>query len=88
MSISVGNETMKSKPETRSQAARQIPDDDANMRKPPDGDTEPDEMPDDDLSDLDDCAVAVADDDRWEVFLLDDDETDPLPEYGDFWFPD
>jgi hypothetical protein len=25
------------------------------------------------------------DDDRWEVFVPDDDERDPQPDYGDFW---
>jgi hypothetical protein len=29
----------------------------------------------------------LEDDDRWDVFILDDDG-EPLPEYGDFWFPD
>src|SRR5262245_45549052 len=27
-------------------------------------------------------------DDRWDVFILDDGDHDPLPDYGDFWFPD
>ena len=25
------------------------------------------------------------DDERWEAFILDDDEWDPQPGYGDFW---
>lgn len=25
------------------------------------------------------------DEDPWEAFVPDDDETDPQPEYGDFW---
>jgi hypothetical protein len=28
------------------------------------------------------------DDSRWDVFLPDDDEIDPLPEPGDFWCDD
>jgi len=28
------------------------------------------------------------DDERWEAFVLDDDEFDPQPEYGDFWTAD
>jgi hypothetical protein len=28
------------------------------------------------------------DDERWEAFVLDDDEFDPQPEYGDFWTVD
>jgi hypothetical protein len=43
--------------------------------------------PESDKGDLDECDVEVVDDDRWDVFILDDDD-DPLPEYGDFWFPD
>jgi hypothetical protein len=38
----------------------------------------PDEITEADEDDLDDG--------RWDIFLLDD--GDPLPEYGDFWFPD
>jgi hypothetical protein len=26
-----------------------------------------------------------AEDDRWDVFIADDDERDPLPDAGDFW---
>jgi hypothetical protein len=41
----------------------------------------------DDDSDLDDIDVALlADDADWDVFIPDDDECDPLPEIGDFWF--
>ena len=29
--------------------------------------------------------VAQSDDSRWDAFLLDEDECDPLPEDGDFW---
>ncbi len=39
-------------------------------------DTEPDE-----------CDLKDVDDGRWDAFILDDDG-EPLPEYGDFWFPD
>lgn len=41
----------------------------------------------DDSSDLDEQNCTDEDDSRWEVFLFDDD-SDPLPEYGDFWLPD
>jgi hypothetical protein len=41
--------------------------------------------PEADENDLDESDLG--DDDRWDVFILDD-EGDPLPEYGDFWFPD
>jgi hypothetical protein len=29
--------------------------------------------------------VGDENDDRWDVFIADDDEIDPLPEVGDFW---
>jgi hypothetical protein len=38
-------------------------------------------------SDLDEIA-ANDDDSRWEAFIADDDERDPLPNDGDFWFED
>ena len=40
-----------------------------------------------DESDLDESELQEVDDGQWDVFILDDDG-DPLPEYGDFWFPD
>ena len=42
---------------------------------------------DSDDDDPDDAELQRADDGRWDVFLFDDD-ADPLPDYGDFWFPD
>jgi hypothetical protein len=36
----------------------------------------------DDFSDLDEIDP---DDERWEAFLADIDESDPQPEHGDFW---
>jgi hypothetical protein len=39
----------------------------------------------DDFSDLDEIDP---DDERWEAFLADIDESDPQPEYGDFWTND
>ena len=36
---------------------------------------------------LDESNLDDADDNRWDTFILDD-EGEPLPEYGDFWFPD
>ena len=54
----------------------------------PDEETEELETsPEADEDDLDESDLEDADDDRWDVFILDDDG-DPLPEYGDFWFPD
>jgi hypothetical protein len=44
-----------------------------------------DEEADADEDDLDESQLE--EDDRWDAFILDDDG-DPLPEYGDFWFPD
>jgi len=41
----------------------------------------------DDASELDEPECEEEDDGRWDVFLFDDD-SDPLPEYGDFWLPD
>jgi hypothetical protein len=35
-----------------------------------------------DLEDID------PDDDRWDAFLADEDELDPIPELGDFWAQD
>jgi hypothetical protein len=42
----------------------------------------------DEPSDLDESHLGDTDDDRWDVFLLDEDDCDALPEYGDFWLPD
>jgi hypothetical protein len=39
-------------------------------------------------SDLDDAELSDTDDGLWDAFILDDDELDPLPNHGDFWFPD
>lgn len=39
-------------------------------------------------SDWEPLDVPCTDDDTtWEVFIPDDDEEDPLPDPGDFWFP-
>jgi hypothetical protein len=56
---------------------------------PPDDCTHqsPDEETEADESDFDEFELQDSDDSRWDVFVLDDDG-DPLPEYGDFWFPD
>jgi hypothetical protein len=43
---------------------------------------------DSDEDDPDEAELRQADDGLWDAFILDDDEGDPLPEYGDFWFPD
>lgn len=42
----------------------------------------------DESSELDEADLSDPIDDRWDVFILDDDECDPLPDYGDFWMPD
>ena len=42
---------------------------------------EPDHSPDH----ADAGPISTDDDGRWDVFLPDDDEIDPLPEPGDFW---
>lgn len=45
-----------------------------------------DDCPDDDDSPDDgDTTPMEFDDGPWEAFLPDDDQTDPLPEPGDFW---
>jgi hypothetical protein len=47
---------------------------------------EPDEEEPDDASELDE--VDQFDEASWEAFVADDDECDPLPDYGDFWIED
>ncbi len=42
-------------------------------------------LPDVEENDFDEAELV--DDDRWDVFILDD-EGEELPEYGDFWFPE
>jgi len=50
---------------------------------------EPDEASDlDELSDLDSYDLVDIDDEHWDVFIVDDDDDDALPDYGDFWMPD
>ena len=44
----------------------------------------PDDEPDE-PSDMDEPAEPEIDDDRWDVFLPDDDPYGPRPEPGDFW---
>ncbi|MCA9229788.1 MAG: hypothetical protein KDA57_03995 [Planctomycetales bacterium] len=43
------------------------------------------EPAEDQAFDWDDRAPAEPADDRWDAFLADDDQLDPLPEPGDFW---
>ena len=53
-------------------------------------DTEPDDYTDgssDEATDMDEGALEDFNDGCWDAFILDDDG-EPLPEYGDFWFPD
>ncbi len=58
--------------------------------KMPEHDLDSSESPaeSDESSDLDEFDPQNCDDDRWDVFILDDDDCEPLPEYGDFWLPD
>ncbi len=62
------------------------------------GETHDDELPEDETEglgidqedeedELDESALQAADDDRWDVFLLDDDG-EWMPEQSDFWIPD
>jgi hypothetical protein len=54
----------------------------------PDEETEELEtLPEPDEDSLDESNLEDAIDGRWDAFILDDDG-EPLPEYGDFWFPD
>jgi hypothetical protein len=81
---------MRSKPKAQNTDGGRVPTSDERVGKEqPDCDPKPDQPPDDadDSSDLDDSDLQNTDDDLWDVFILDDD-TDPLPDYGDFWFPD
>jgi hypothetical protein len=56
-----------------------LPTDSPQPPEPPDEDS--------DLDDLDDFNLPCTDidDGRWDAFIPDDDERDPLPEEGDFW---
>jgi hypothetical protein len=42
----------------------------------------------DEASDLDEFDPENRDDERWDAFIADDDELDPLPDPGDFWIGD
>jgi hypothetical protein len=42
----------------------------------------------DEPSDLDSFGLVDIDDRHWDVFILDDDDGEELPDYGDFWMPD
>jgi hypothetical protein len=50
---------------------------------PPNEVPEPNDEPDD-VDDYD-LPCTDADDARWDVFIPDEDECDPLPDPGDFW---
>jgi hypothetical protein len=51
-----------------------------DWQSPDGGSSEPDES-----SDLDDPIRPMFDDDRWDVFLPDEEPYEPRPEPGDFW---
>jgi hypothetical protein len=61
--------------------------DDAGGNQANDETDEIETEPDPNEYELDESNLTDTDDDRWDVFILDDD-SDPLPDYGDFWFPD
>ena len=50
---------------------------------PPSPPAEPDEP-----NDPDDLEVPCTDDAHWDVFIADDDDRDPLPDFDDFWIED
>lgn len=45
-------------------------------------------LDDEDANEPDEIDLLDDDDARWDAFLADDDELDPLPDHGDFWFED
>jgi hypothetical protein len=42
----------------------------------------------DEAIDLDESEFRDIDDRHWDVFVLGDDDWEPMPDYGDFWLPD
>jgi hypothetical protein len=63
---------------THDETGEEIGDDETSNDSPRLAPTdEPDES-----SDLDEIDP---DDERWDAFIVDDDERDPQPDYGDFW---
>ena len=79
---------MRPPKESQKLDARQNAGPDYTTRNCANGETDEVEIGSDaDENDLDESDLLDADDDRWDVFILDDDG-DPLPDYGDFWFPD
>lgn len=65
------------------QAAHEQPDDQACRVATAD---EPDQpAPHDEPDESSDLDEIDPDDERWDVFIADDDERDPQPDYGDFW---
>jgi hypothetical protein len=81
--LAMGSIKGKQEPELRQNATRA----DRWAKQAPDEETDAFEAPEADENDLDESDLQDADDGRLDVFILDDDG-DPLPEYGDFWFPD
>jgi hypothetical protein len=84
---------MKSKPgsqksEARRKKAQPSGTSDPSPAAESDASTASEESDESELEDSDlDSDLDSADDDCWDVFIFDDD-CDPLPDYGDFWFPD
>jgi hypothetical protein len=80
-------QAMKSRIKTPERDSRQkdAPRDDRSDMSSDDGADACETQVDTNEDDLDESDLR--DDDRWDVFILDDDG-DPLPDYGDFWFPD
>jgi hypothetical protein len=60
---------------------------DEELRTPASESTEPTQYADE-LEEFDDDVEIDPDDERWDAFLLDDDDENPQPEYGDFWTAD
>ena len=58
-----------------------------NDARPQEHTEEPESTPEVNEDELDEGNLDEVYDDRWDAFILDDDG-EPLPDYGDFWFPD
>src|SRR3954468_1151820 len=77
----------KKAPAMRSHTNSEEPDGPQTDIQPEEQTDEVETAPEVHEDELDESNVDNADDDRWDAFILDDDG-EPLPEYGDFWFPD
>jgi hypothetical protein len=73
------NPTADALPRDRRRRPPQPDDDSPAPPAEPEGPDEPDEI---------DVPCTDDDDPRWDVFIADDDDCDPLPDLGDFWIED